>query len=494
MANKQSIQIIFALKIKQSRQNEALSFAQLSEKTGLSISYLNEIEKGKKYPKADKILLLADALNVSYDWLVSLKLDKKYAQVSKLIRSNVLDELPLEMFGIRPTTLLELIAKAPDKLNAFLNTVIEISRRYNMSVENFYRASLRSYQEMNENYDEEIENQVRDFLEKYNLPQDSPIEFKDLVRILQNEFECIVDEEMIHEFPELQSLRTVYLEGNPARLLLNSMITTPQKVFSLSREIGYKYLQIAERAYTTRWFEAESFEQLLNHYRASYFAGALLMNKERLTVDIFQFFQQSRWNAESFVGLFEKYQVSPETLMHRMTNILPECMGIKRFFFLRLRQNGKRSRFVLDQELHFSGHHSPHGTVMKEHYCRRWLSITGIQKLNQLQDQGKENELFCGAQVSEYIDDDAQYFCLTVATYNPVAKQNVSVTLGISLDKNTKKQIRFWNKLPKRRVNSTCERCVAINCMERAEKPTILNRERQVSKIKGTVKKLQKMI
>lgn len=61
----QSRKIIFGLKVKQLRKGQQLSFAELSARSGLSISYLNEIEKGKKYPREDKIEALAEALKVS---------------------------------------------------------------------------------------------------------------------------------------------------------------------------------------------------------------------------------------------------------------------------------------------------------------------------------------------------------------------------------------------------------------------------------------------
>ena len=76
---KNNIKIIFGLKLKQLRQDKNLSFAALSERSGLSLSYLNEIESGKKYPKTDKIAILAEALGVSYDKLVSLKLTRNLA-------------------------------------------------------------------------------------------------------------------------------------------------------------------------------------------------------------------------------------------------------------------------------------------------------------------------------------------------------------------------------------------------------------------------------
>ncbi|HAF76204.1 MAG TPA: DNA-binding protein, partial [Maribacter sp.] len=58
------IKLIFGLKLKQIRTEKDLSLSGLSKICGLSKSYLNEIEKGKKYPKPDKIILLSEKLEV----------------------------------------------------------------------------------------------------------------------------------------------------------------------------------------------------------------------------------------------------------------------------------------------------------------------------------------------------------------------------------------------------------------------------------------------
>ena len=58
MIEEEYIRLIFGLKLKQIRTEKNLSLFGLAKITGLSKSYLNEIEKGKKYPKRDKILVL----------------------------------------------------------------------------------------------------------------------------------------------------------------------------------------------------------------------------------------------------------------------------------------------------------------------------------------------------------------------------------------------------------------------------------------------------
>src|SRR5690625_1180790 len=69
------IHIIFGLKVRQARLARSMSITELSERSGLSPSYITEIEKGRKYPKTDRIVDLSQALGYDYDELVSLKLD-----------------------------------------------------------------------------------------------------------------------------------------------------------------------------------------------------------------------------------------------------------------------------------------------------------------------------------------------------------------------------------------------------------------------------------
>lgn len=65
IADSDYIKTVFGLKLKQQRQKKNWSLQDLAEKTGLSKSYLNEIENGKKYPKHDKILHLSEVLDAN---------------------------------------------------------------------------------------------------------------------------------------------------------------------------------------------------------------------------------------------------------------------------------------------------------------------------------------------------------------------------------------------------------------------------------------------
>lgn len=71
------IRLIFGFKTRYLRLQKGYSYQELSKKTGLSTSYLNDIEKGKRYPKPDKISTLADAFEVDYNYMVATNASKK---------------------------------------------------------------------------------------------------------------------------------------------------------------------------------------------------------------------------------------------------------------------------------------------------------------------------------------------------------------------------------------------------------------------------------
>ena len=156
-ADSDYIKTVFGLKLKQQRQKRKWSLKDLADKTGLSKSYINEIENGKKYPKHDKIIQLSEVLDCKFDDLVSTKLDKSLSPITEILKSDFFKEIPLELFGINRNMLINIISESPKKVTAFINALIEISQNYNLGKERFYFAVVRSFQEMHDNYFPEIE-------------------------------------------------------------------------------------------------------------------------------------------------------------------------------------------------------------------------------------------------------------------------------------------------------------------------------------------------
>lgn len=491
--NTDNIKLIFGLKLRQLRLDKGLSLNELSQKSGLSISYINEIEKGKKYPKSDKIIALATAMEEDYDTLVSLKLSKRLEPISELLDSNILTELPLELFGIDPANLLEILAEAPAKISAFVGTLIEIARNYNMSIEKFYFSALRTYQEMHDNYFEDIELEAEKFLGEHQVEPERQLEENYLINILEKQYNYkieYINEKVNPAFASVRSLTITNATGN--RLLVNPQLSPVQRAFIYGREIGYLYLNLKNRLHTTALVEAESFEQLLNNFKASYFGSAIIIKRSLLVPAMADFFSQKKWQPEKLIGLVHQFNTTPESFCYRLSNIMPKFFGINQIFFSRFNNFVGQNLFDMTKEMHISRKHYPH-TVRDEHYCRRWVALTILNDLGEIRKPSDTGLILCKAQKSTYIDSQDQYLVVSFAQpMSPTPNLNVSVSMGIYLDEQTKKKIAFLKDpgLLSREVNQTCERCSVFDCRERIVAPSILQKRHKNEELRKALKKM----
>jgi transcriptional regulator with XRE-family HTH domain len=486
-AKSASEKIIFGLKVKQLRQKKQLSFSELSDKAGLSVSYLNEIEKGKKFPKEDKIRSMAQALNVPFEELTNMELNETLAPVAALIRSNFLNELPLDLFGIELTKVVEIIANAPKRVGAFISTLLELSRNYSLAEEHFFFGALRSFLEMHNNFFEELETAAEDFCEKHQISEERPISVTLLADLLAEEYDYEIVEDGLKGYPELKNLRSVFLLEKK-HLLLNGQLSPYQRTFELGKELAFNYLQLKERAFTSSILKARSFEEVLNHSKAIYFSVALHIPRAPFIQQLNAFFKKKHWDGEAFLDIMKQYDATPEMFYHRLTNILPEYFGMKKLFFLRFVHDLDEGNFTMDKELHLNKRHHPHGNGLFEHYCRRWGAISLAQDLHQLQKEGKYVSLIARAQRSKYIGTEDEYLCFTIARPSyPAPNKNVSVTIGLLINSQLKKSIQFLEDpaIPSRSVNTTCERCALTQCEERAEQPFFIEKKKNIQQIQN---------
>jgi XRE family transcriptional regulator, fatty acid utilization regulator len=492
ISNKHVIRLIFGMKVRELRKQRGLSFAELSQSCGLSVSYLNEIERGKKYPKSDKILALAKALDVSYDHLVSLKMGRKLSPVADLLRSSFFQELPLEFFGLEPGQVLELIGNAPAKFNAFISTLIEMARNYEMQQEQFFFAAVRSYQQLHDSYFEEIETAVERFATAHMLDAAPVVPCAVLEDILREAWGYRLEGETLSAVPELGGLRSLY-NKKKRTLMINPRLSETQRAFLLAREIAFNELGLKNRPLFTPGIRAASFEEALNNFKASYFAVALLVNRRHLIPDLDALFARERWSPGDWTALLGRYRASPEMLIQRLTNLLPRHYGIRNLFMLRFRHvpgsDGKGDEFFITKELHLARLHSPHANEINEHYCRRWASIKVLQELHQIQQSGGPASHVAGFQRSVYAGSRDEYLIISLARPHAPSPGNVSVTLGLQIDEKLRSLIAplAHEAIPLVTVSDTCERCPLSDCLERAAPPLVLEREQKAAAMRKAI-------
>ena len=480
--------ILFGLKVKQLRQDQELSFVELARRSGMSVSYLNEIEKGKKFPKGDKIDALAAALGISRESLLSRDLGRNLAPVQDLLRSNFLSELPLDLFGIELNKVAEIIAGAPTRVGAFISTLLELSRSYNVREENFYFGALRAYLELHENYFEAIEAAVARFIEEAGLGYLRPLEADRLAQLLANRYDYEIVPGGLDRHPELRGLRSVFLP-RPRRLLLESDLEPMQRSFLFGKELAFNYLELKERANTSSLIRGRVFDEVLNHSRAIYFSVALHLPLQPFIADVEAFFRLPQWDGAALLNLMHRYAATPEMFYHRLTNVLPRYFTLPELFFLRFIEDGDAGSYTIDRELHLSRRHRPHSTGVFEHYCRRWVSITSLVEL-----AAGPDALNVRVQRSHFHDTPDEYLCLTIARRGyPAPDKNVSVTLGLLVNDALRERIHWLDDpaIPHREVNNTCERCPIPDCAERAAPPTVVWKKERYRNIQAALGRLE---
>ncbi|MCB0641682.1 MAG: ImmA/IrrE family metallo-endopeptidase, partial [Phaeodactylibacter sp.] len=256
-------------------------------------------------------------------------------------------------------------------------------------------------------------------------------------------------------------------------LFLRTDLSLAQERMLLARELACQFLELQPRSYENRILHRNSFELLLNNYRAAHFAAALLLPEEALIQDFQAMVRQSTWHPKALAALMEKYAVTAETLLQRLTSILPHKLGINDLFFIRLAKDENLHNYLMTKDLHLSQLHKPYNNRLNEKFCNRWVSITSIQEA-----AGQQADLLVDAQISNYWKSDSSYLCLSVA--QPLANQPHtygSVTLGLLITPHLRSQVFFLDDpaLKSREVHTTCERCGIQDCKERMAPAVELN-------------------
>lgn len=484
-----NIRFIFGLKLKQLRAENALSLSQLSNKTGISKSYLNEIEKGKKYPKPEKIEALAYALNTSYDELVSLQLDKKLTPISSLIKTNLLSELPLDFFGVSSHDLLVLLSNAPVQFSAFVDAIIRIGREHDFKVESLYFSVLRSYQEMHDNYFPELESKANELRKELDVTMHSTSITQTLTQLLETKYNYTIDFDGFREQPRLHNLRYLLIPGRKPKLLLNKKLSDTQQLFILSREVGFNVLEATKRPLTSSWIETLSFEHVLNNFRSYYLASALLLDERIFTKGLVDFTKKERFTPGDVIRLMEQNHSNAEMFMLRITNLVPKYFRFPQLFFTRYNHSLTNNTITLTKALNGSGLKQNNNSFWEDKACQRWVANETLMKL----EKSKSTKPICTIYKVNYEKSHPQYLVISVA-YSMLPSENLNCCISVGFLINN----RFISKT--RFVNDPTipEISVAQNwVVENTEKfedgmPDIrlIEREEQLAKLRAEISKI----
>jgi len=439
---------------------------------------------------------MAEVLGKDYDELVSIKLGFSLGHLESTLSSSILQRFPFEEFGLEAGDLVNLLTREPDKASALLHAILEIGSRYDLKEEDFLRAALRSYQEIHENYFQELEDGAlaftAEFGQEYGLGKDLPFNLSIFESILKEKFNYQIDDQKIATNKDLSIYRTIFVGGSEPKLLVNPALNPIQVRFLLAREVGYQYLGLKERSRTSTPDRIDSFEQIFNDFKAAYFGGALLMPRAPLLEDLEEFFGRTLWDPRPLLEMLAKYEVTAEMLLYRFSELIPQFYGI-RLHFIRLQfANG---RYQLVKHLNMNQLPVPSGIGLYEHYCRRWLSVRLLQEVAAQSSLPTMETPHVGVQLSDFLDSDDRFLCIGFARPLVLSPNlNSSIIVGFRVGPDLKHTIRFTEDpaIPSVIIQETCERCplTGDQCEVRAAEPITLQAREQTTRRRLALEKL----
>ncbi|HQU73012.1 MAG TPA: helix-turn-helix domain-containing protein [Calditrichia bacterium] len=471
-----NLRFLLGIKLRQSRQKKGFSLRQLAHKTNLSISYLSEIEKGKKYPKLEKLLTLSRALGLSFDELVASHTDQQLDPLSAILTSPVIQEFPFRMYGVSPEEMLSLIANDLDKGSALIRTFLEIGQDYDMRVEHLLFAALRAYQQMHQNYFEDLEEAAKRFVMEQGWFTDTAPKLKQIRDfLLSKKFE--IREEDLTRFPDLEGVRGFVVPGKKRKILLEKSLSDIQKAFVLLRIAGAEVLDLPQLPPTASWASVASFEQLLGNFKASYFAGAVLMPRDKFVARLRGFFRSLRWDGQQFLTLIDESGVTPEMFLYRMSELLPRFLKLPNLVFMRFYRRSETDRIHLSKFFNLTPFYVPVGLGSREHYCRRWGAIKLLRELDP-----RDSQPHTAVYQSHFVHRDISLFSIALAGNTPGRPGHQTAgAVSFVMDDAFRRQVSFWDDPQVRResVHLTCERCPLplAECAERVAPPVLYEAE-----------------
>lgn len=477
------VNIIFGMKLRQARLESGLSLSGFAAQCDLSPSYMTEIEKGRKYPRPDKIKRMAEVLGTDLDDLVSVRLDPSLSYLESALNSSMLQRFPFEEFGLESGDLFSLLTRAPDRSSALLHALLGLGRQYDLAEADFLSAALRSYQEMHDNYFPDVEEAAQECLERFGSRSGGgefvSMDAAALETVLRKEYGYFIDDSVLHQDPHLAGCRMAYVASERPRLLINQRLNENQIRFLLAKELGYQYLGLKVRSSTSMPLRIETFEQILNDFKAAYFGGALLMPPSAMLQDLKAFFDVPAWDPERLRAMLRRYDVTPEMLLYRWSELIPQFFGFK-LHFLRFHQDGTTFRLI--KQFNMNRLLVPSGIGLDEHACRRWLPMRLLRQLSA--EGGGAARPLIGVQVSELLESGVKF--LTIGFARPLVlapELNSCVSIGFEVDRDVQRTIawREDSAILRVLVHETCERCPLSpeECAERVAEPVVLKAKQQ---------------
>ena len=448
-------------KIRRERRTKGLSQSNLSKNLGISASYLNLLESGKRTITVPLLIKIGNELSLS---LKDLTLES-----NKRLLSDVMEVLSNELFEDLDITNQETnnfissnpnIAKALLSLNDSYKSLRD-DMQNRLEVLDFESAVkekkstrlpveiVSDFLQENHNYFDSLEVKAENIRNKIYYEEGHRTIGHSLIQYLLKEHNTKV--KVVSPEEEEKSIRKY--DKNTQILYLSEMLTYSARNFHLAYQIAYfEGQETINKIIDDNKIYSDEVTPLLTISLLNYFAAAILMPYE----DFLNSAKKYKYDIEI---LMHHYAASFEQITHRLTNLQrPGKEGVP-FHFLKTDIAGNVSkRFSL------SGIHIPRYGGS----CPRWNVYIAFLNPGKIHPQ-----------ISK-MPDGKVYFCIARAFEKGVEKHGMPksfVSIGLGCDLQYAKELTYsegmdlQNKKLETPIGVSCRICPRVDCQQRAFPP-----------------------
>lgn len=444
-------------KIRNERRKQGLSQADLSQRLGISSSYLNLIESGKRKINVDLLLKVSDLLKIELTQLSKKSDANLYHYTLDLLGDNIFDDLNITNFEVKDLTSNNpLIAKALIRLgDIFRRNNKEIySKIESISGENitekkssFPGEEVSDFLQQNQNYFPKLED--------YALGLFNSISFKKKTR-------QILTVEYLNKKHKIDVVDTVPNENenyaknfDPVKkiLYLSDYITLEtKKLYAISQIVQLEVLDVINEYLNSYNFLSDNSKQLARVALINYTAAAVLMPYKL-------FYEEATKHRYDLELLQHSFSTSFEQVAHRITCLQnPKMKGIP-FHFLRVDIAGNISK-----RLSMSGIQIPrYGGA-----CPRWNIHSAFST------PGKIHAAY------SKMTDGEKYICIARTVEKGIGRHGVyrsMLSIGLGCQAKYAKDFCYADQLNLKDESSAipigvnCRTCSRMDCQQRAFPP-----------------------
>jgi predicted transcriptional regulator/transcriptional regulator with XRE-family HTH domain len=337
-------------RVRQLRSERGFSQAALAQMLEISPSYLNQIEHDVRPLTVAVLLRITEVFGVDATFFASYDDTRLVAELREVMVDRDLDA------GVDPTEVAEMVSDHP----AIARAVVNLHRRYRITTAQLAEATedrftdgsgsgsitmpheeVRDYFYQRQNYLHELDTAAEDLTVRMRMHRG------DLAGELSRRLTEVHGVHIIRRIDLGDTVLHRYHPGSKT-LEISTHLSSGQQVFRMAAELAYLEVgDLIDTMVTDGKFTSEESRRLARLGMANYFAAAAVLPYQQFH-DVSENFNYDIERLSAF------YQVSYETVCHRLSTLQRPSMRGVPFSFVRVDKAGNMSKRQSATGFHFS--------------------------------------------------------------------------------------------------------------------------------------------